>query len=133
MIRKKEEEIKTLTILKLTLLAECLPRQICRQIGKFRICLIEAGSSRARSKRFIFNEGAAETAITRVHHHLVSLYFRLLCILTREGFQWRTVSPQVRRETRRRDVIFPRKEGRRESNSNRRLFPLLFSPLPLRV
>lgn len=29
----------------LALLAECLLREICRQIGKFRICLIEAGSS----------------------------------------------------------------------------------------
>lgn len=81
----------------LALLAECLLREICRQIGKFRICLIEAGSSsreHVRNGSYLTRGG---TAITRALHHLVSLYFRLLCILTREGSRWRTVfSPQVR-------------------------------------
>lgn len=81
----------------LALLAECLLREICRQIGKFRICLIEAGSSsreHVRNGSYLTRGG---TAITRALHHLVSLYFRLLCILTREGSRWRTIfSPQVR-------------------------------------
>lgn len=119
----------------LALLAECLLREICRQIGKFRICLIEAGSSsreHVRNGSYLTRGG---TAITRALHHLVSLYFRLLCILTREGSRWRTVfSPQVRdakQDGERCNFSEKgRKEGRRESNSNRPLFPLLSLPPP---
>ena len=90
----------------LALLAECLLREICRQIGKFRICLIEAGSSSLEHVR----NGSYLTRGGNCHHtrappscfplFSLTLHFNEGRISVANGL----LATGERRETRRREM-----------------------------